>query len=440
VKNWIEISESRLTANYNTLADVAGPISVLAVIKADAYGHSAAQCAPVLARAGAPWLGVTDVREAVQVQAELIAAGIAPADQPRILIMSGSLPDESPLIVDHAVTPVVWSIEELEALRTSADAGNTKLAVHVEIDTGMSRQGCAAGDELQAILNWFAAQSTLSLDGIMTHFASAEIAGSPVSTAQQQAFELAIAQIKASGLEPQWVHAGNSSAVDNLHPFATNTPSPAINLSFRAKRSEAEEPPHSAHSATDTSPAAATEQPTSLQWLAQQAAALNAKAMVRTGLALYGRCLPVEPALNYTGPHEASVCPSLLPVLTWKARVIGLREIAPGTHVGYGATFTAPHPMRLALLPVGYADGLRRELSSSPTGAGWVMLHGQRASIVGRISMNLTVVDVTAIQGVAVGDEAIVLGEGSTAEDHARIAGTIPYEILCGMQAHSFLS
>jgi alanine racemase len=126
-------------------------------------------------------------------------------------------------------------------------------------------------------------------------------------------------------------------------------------------------------------------------------------------------------------------------VLTWKARVIGLRKIAAGTHVGYGATFTAAHPMRLVLLPVGYADGLRRELSSSPTGAGWVMLHGQRASIVGRVSMNLTVVDVTHIADVAVGDEAVILGEGITAEDHAAIAGTISYEILCGMKSHALL-
>ena len=402
MKNWIEISAARLAANYNTLRQTAGPaISVLGVIKADAYGHSAALCAPVLASAGAPWLGVTDLREGVQVQAELTSAGIAPADQPRILIMSGSLPDEAAAIIAHNLTPVVWSIDELDALRTAAEASGSKLPVHIEIDTGMSRQGCAVGEELESILNWFAAQNALTFDGIMTHFASAEIAGSPISTAQQHAFEQAVAQIKASGLQPQWVHAGNSSAVDNLHPFAAT--------------------------------------PTSLEWLIEQAAALNAKAMVRTGLALYGHCLPVEQSPNYTGPHEANVSNKLLPVLTWKARIIGLREIAAGTHVGYGATFTASHPMRLALLPVGYADGLRRELSSSPTGSGWVMLHGQRAPIVGRVSMNLTVVDVTHIAAVAVGDEAIILGEGITAEDHARIAGTISYEILCGMKSHTLL-
>lgn len=436
MKNWIEISASRLAANYNTLRQSAGPaISVLAVIKADAYGHGAALCAPVLAHAGAPWLGVTDLREAIQVQFELTAAGIATADQPRILIMSGSLPDEAALIVQHALTPVVWSIEDLEALRTAAASHNKTLPIHLEIDTGMSRQGCAIGDELQAILNWFTAQSTVTLDGLMTHFASAEVAGSPISTAQQHGFEQAIAQIKASSLQPQWLHAGNSSAVDNLHPFATTartgelsspTPNPVI--------------PTEAQRSGGTCLSANARTPTSLEWLTRQAATLNAKAMVRTGLALYGHCLPVESEPGYTGPHDASVCNKLLPVLTWKARVIGLREIATGTHVGYGATFSAPHPMRLALLPVGYADGLRRGLSSSNEGAGWVMLHGQRAPIVGRVSMNLTVVDVTNIPGAAIGDEAIILGEGITAEDHARIAGTIAYEILCGMKSQAILS
>jgi alanine racemase len=402
VKNWIEISESRLTANYKTLTERAGAaISVLAVIKADAYGHGASLCAPVLAHAGAPWLGVTDAREGVQVQGELIEAGIAREELPRILIMSGSLPDEAKVIVLHDLTPIVWSIEMLEALAQAAAEQQKQLAVHVEVDTGMSRQGCAVGDELDALLKWFAAQQALTLEGVMTHFASAEVAGSAQNAAQERAFEQAIAQVKASGLKPRWIHAGNSSAIDNLHATADAT--------------------------------------TSLEWLKQQAASVGAQAMVRTGLALYGYCLPVEREHGYGGTAESSTRPALQPVMTWKTRVIGLREIPAGTHVGYGGTFIAKQPMRLALLPMGYADGLRRELSSSPEGSGWVMIAGQQAPIVGRISMNLTTVDVTALNGVAIGDEVVVLGPGCTAEDHARVAGTISYEILCGMQTASLL-
>jgi alanine racemase len=126
-------------------------------------------------------------------------------------------------------------------------------------------------------------------------------------------------------------------------------------------------------------------------------------------------------------------------VMTWKTRVIGVRDVEPGATVGYNGTFVAERPMRLALLPLGYADGLRRELSATNTRpGGWVMFGGERASfraqIVGRVSMNLTVVDVTGLNAVAVGDEVVVLGDGVTAEDHARLAETIPYEIVCGVR------
>jgi len=155
--------------------------------------------------------------------------------------------------------------------------------------------------------------------------------------------------------------------------------------------------------------------------------------MVRTGIGLYGYCLPVEGA-------KALVLPELRPVMTWKTRVIGVREVQAGDTVGYNAIFTAAHPMRLALLPVGYADGLRRELSGADGApGGWVMVRGRRAMIMGRVSMNLTIVDVTEIPGVTVGDEAVLLGDGITADDHARLAHTIAYEIVCGMRAESRL-
>jgi alanine racemase len=118
--------------------------------------------------------------------------------------------------------------------------------------------------------------------------------------------------------------------------------------------------------------------------------------------------------------------------------VVGLREIGVGDTVGYGATFTAKSLMWLALLPVGYADGLRREASSG-LGDGWVVIAGGRAPVVGRVSMNLTVVDVTDLEGVAVGDEVVLLGEGVSAEDHAKWCGTIAYEILCGIRAKPVL-
>ena len=395
MKSWVEISEERLVANYAALARVAGDdVAVLAVLKADAYGHGAKVCAPVLAHAGAAWLGVTDAEEAVTVLASL--GGVSPERQPKILVMSGLLEEDAEAVVHHGLTPVVWTRQQMEWLAEAvARLGAEPLAVHLEIDTGMARQGVLPGEELRGLLEWLVAQSDLRLEGVMTHFASSEVADSPLTLRQRERFEQAMAEVAAAGLHPAWVHAGNSSTVDN-----------------------------SAVSEHDRG---------SLVWLRGVASSAGARAMVRSGIALYGYCLPVEGG-------EATVESALRPVMAWKTRVIGVREVEAGDTVGYNAVFTAQRPMRLALLPVGYADGLRRELSGSDAAAGgWVMIGGRRAMIVGRVSMNLTIVDVTEIAGVSVGDEAVLLGDGITADDHARLAHTIAYEIVCGMRAESRL-
>ena len=387
--SWIEISEERLAANYRAIAQAAGAqTAVLAVVKANAYGHGVEFCSTVLARAGAPWLGVASASEGARARSALGEAGIARRDQPAILVMCGFLQQDVEAIAEHALTPVVWTPEQVGWLE------GTGLAVHVEVDTGMARQGVHPGDELDDLLDELTA-SGLTLDGIFTHFCAAEAAHSVLTQTQQRRFEAAIAQVSAQGLTPRWVHAGSSSSVDN----------PA-----------------------QSSP-----------WLVNLANSVDARAMVRCGIALYGYCSPI------TGADAASVPsklrPALRPVMTWKTRVLSLRDLAAGETVGYNATFTAPAPMRLAMLPVGYADGLRRQLSGSDARpGGWVILHSrdgsaQRAPIAGRVTMNLTMVDVTAIPGVHIGDEVVVLGDGITADDHARLAATIPYEILCAVRA-----
>jgi len=382
--SWIEISEERLAANYRAIAQAAGAqTAVLAVVKANAYGHGVEFCSTVLARAGAPWLGVASASEGARARSALGEAGIARKDQPAILVMCGFLQQDVEAIAEHALTPVVWTPEQVGWLE------GTGLAVHVEVDTGMARQGVHPGDELDDLLDELTA-SGLTLDGIFTHFCAAEVAHSELTQRQERRFEAAVKQVLAKGLAPKWVHAGSSSSVDN----------PA-----------------------QSSP-----------WLVNLANSVDARAMVRCGIALYGYCSPI------TGADAASVPsklrPALRPVMTWKTRVLSLRDLAAGETVGYNATFTAPAPMRLAMLPVGYADGLRRELSGSDARpGGWVILRGERAPIVGRVTMNLTMVDVTAIPGVHIGDEVVVLGDGITADDHARLAGTIPYEILCAVRA-----
>jgi alanine racemase len=386
--SWIEVSEERLAANFRAIAQAVGAeTAVLAVVKANAYGHGIELCSPALARAGAPWLGVTGASEGARTRLALAEAGLARGGQPGILLMCGFTQQDVEAIAEHALTPVVWTPEQVGWLEGSG------LAVHVEVDTGMARQGVHPGAELEDLLAEIDA-AELPLDGLLTHFCAAEAAHSELTQRQERRFEAAIAQVRRQGLAPKWVHAGSSSSVDN--------------------------------------PAQAS------PWLVDLARSVGARAMVRCGCALYGYCVPIEGAdAAFVQPK---LRPALRPVMTWKTRVLSLRDLAAGETVGYNATFTAPAPMRLAMLPVGYADGLRRELSGTDARpGGWVILRGgdgsaHRASIVGRVSMNLTMVDVTAIPGVRVGDEVVVLGDGITADDHARLAQTIPYEILCAVR------
>jgi alanine racemase len=387
VKSWVEVSERRLTENYKLLSEAAGDTAVLAVVKANAYGHGAAVCAPVLVRAGAEWLGVTDVAEGAAVRAALEAAGIARREQPGILVMSGLLREDAEEVVRLGLVPVVWLREQMEWLAEAAGRlGMGPVAVHVEIDTGMTRQGVPVWVELEELVEWLRGEPGIRVDGVMTHFASSEVAGSLQTATQRGRFTRAIQIFAGMGFRPGWVHAGNSSTIDN-----------------EGRRNVA--------------------------WLRRVAGIVGARSMVRAGIALYGYCLPIE------GEGLSEVRQGLQPVMTWKTRVIGLREVEAGETVGYNGIYCVPQAMRLALLPVGYADGLRRELSASNARAGgWAMVRGQRAPIVGRVSMNLTIVDVSEIEGVVMGDEVVVLGDGVTAEDHARLAGTIAYEIVCGVQ------
>lgn len=382
MKNWVEISGTRLVENFRATRAAAGAeVETLAVIKADGYGHDAMLCAPVLTKAGARWLGVTDVEEGAKVRAALGEGGT------RIMVMSGVELSDAPALISHGLTPVVWTAEHVSAMEKAARAAGQRVSVHVEVDTGMTRQGAAVGVGLRNVLERLAESRWVSCEGAMTHLCCSEVAGAKTTALSQKLFSEALAQFAAAGLKPDFVHIGNTSAVD---------------------------------------------EGSTMQWVRQQAKAAGARAMVRAGLSLYGYCLPIENG----GGVEARLHPKVRPVLTWKACVLGVRTVEAGTAVGYGATFVAKREMRVALLSAGYADGFRREASSG-LGDGWVMVAGKRAAVVGRVSMNLTVVDVSDIDGVI--EEAVLLGEGVSAEDHARWAETIPYEILCGIRGTRLL-
>jgi alanine racemase len=388
---WVEISTDSLANNYRILAEGcagegASPVELLAIVKADAYGHGLALCAPAAVRAGARWLGVTSVEEGAAARGYCDEAGFRDV---QILVIGGAFPGQGGAAIAHRLTPVVWDawqLEELEGAARAADCAAGSVAVHLELDTGMSRQGVGAG-ELDAVLERFGEGSRLRLTGLMTHLYAADESDGAVTRGQFALLERMAARVFGAGFRPEWLHVGNSAAV----------------LAGEA-----------------------------LEELRAVCGRFGMRAMARPGLALYGLApefLPEEPLA------VREVRGRLRRVLEWKTRVVSLLSVEAGGVVGYNGTFMATEPMRLALLAVGYADGLRRELSNR----GRVLVRGQRAPIVGRISMDQTVVDVTEIPGVVAQDEVVLLGweggEEITAEEHARWAATIPWEIFTGIAA-----
>jgi alanine racemase len=370
---WAEISRSKLLDNFRLLRSLSTPAELLAVVKANAYGHGAAACAQIFAANGAKWLGVTSMEEGVGVRAACLSAEVFNA---KILALYGLWPGEAETALAHGITPVVWEHTHLD----EAARPGQPLPVHIEVDTGMSRQGVRLA-ELPVLLDKLESLPSLRLDGVLTHFHSPEMLDSPANHEQFAQFVTAVDTIYERGLHPRWIHAGNSASL--LMPGA--------------------------------------------EGVVKLAEKYGARAMLRPGLALYGY------APRFTGGAGPAIAEELQPALTWKSCVSSLRTIGPGESAGYCATFRAMRPTRLALLTVGYADGLNRLLSN----CGAVLLRGQRAPIAGRVSMDLTTVDVTDIPGVEIGDEAVLIGEDGpetiTAYDHADLTETIPYEILCNI-------
>jgi alanine racemase len=303
--------------------------------------------------------------------------------------MGGLEPADAPAIVEHRLTPVLWTPGQVYFLDDAAARAGHHLHVHLEVDTGMARQGAAPGPELECVLDALRHSRWLRVEGAFSHLSSSEVHHSRQTANQLASYRRGMDIIAAADFFPEWLHLANSAALD---------------------------------------------EGSSLRWLHSLAQEVSARVLVRPGLSLFGYCLTGGDE-NRGASQSQSLRSQLHPVLSWKTRILSTREIAPGQTVGYGGSFIADRPMRLALLPVGYADGFRRDASSS-LGAGWVVIAGQRAPVVGRVSMNLTVVDVTLMPEATPGAEVTLLGDGVSADDHARWSNTIPYDILCGPRAH----
>ena len=377
----VEIRTRALEENFRFLAGLAAPhAELLAIVKANAYGHSLALCAPAVVRAGARWLGVTSVEEGI------VARALCP--EVSVLVIGGVFPGQAAAAIQFQLTPVAWEpwqLDELLAAARAAGAQAGSVPIHLEIDTGMSRQGASLGD-LARIFACIGPGSPLRLEGVMTHLFAADEADGQMTQTQLARLDQAMGRISAAGLFAEWLNVGASATL-----LAGQAPA-----------------------------------------IAGLAARHGMRAMLRLGLALYGLVPRFDPPFSSAEepPTLASARAALQPVLAWKAAVVGVRSVSAGATVGYNGTFVATEPMRLALVSAGYADGLDRRLGNRFS----LLMAGERAPLVGRVSMDQTVLDVTEIPGVAPGDEVVLLGaQGSetiTAFDHADAAGTIPWEVF----------
>ena len=365
---WAEVSLGTLRQNFRAVQRHISPaVAVCAIVKADAYGHGAVECARALEEEGARWFGVTSLDEAIPLR----EAGI----NGRVLLMTGFWRGEEEEIIRLGLTPTIWETGQIELFEKAATAlGVSKHPIHLKVDTGMGRLGVAPED-LPRICSALKASSHLVLEGLSTHLASSEVLDEPSVALQLKSFAETRNLLRNEGFNPPLIHAANTGAVIS-RPESWNT-------------------------------------------------------MVRPGIALYGYYLPFERAGREVSGSGLRL--KVKPVLTWKTRILSLRDMRANQALGYGGIYVTKAPARIAVLPVGYADGLNRKISSQ----GRVIVGEHYAPIVGRISMDLTLADVTGLPGVSVGDEVILLGttDGLSvdAREHASLSDTVPYEILCGI-------
>jgi len=356
---WAEIDPAAFQYNLRALARVLPRrTGVMAVLKADAYGHGAlalARAAAAVARETRLWgFGVSSVEEGLALRAGRVSN--------RVLILGSLYPFESlKIALEHDLTPTVASRGSARALSFRARRGGRPAPCHVKIDTGMGRIGMAPATAREA-LALFRDDPWLRIEGVYTHLASAESAAA--TAGQLRLFEETLEGFERRDTR---VHAANSGG-------ALGRPRSRYDL-------------------------------------------------VRPGLALYG---------VYPWPALRKAV-SLRPVLSWRTRVVFVKSVPRGAPVSYGGTWRAPWRSRLATLPVGYADGYRRELSNR----GRVLIKGRRCPVVGGVTMDQIVVDVTQAPRVDVGEEAVLIGaqgrERISVDEMAVAAGTIPYEIFCGI-------
>ncbi len=362
---WAEIDLNNLASNFTQIKKRVSPAArVMAVIKANAYGHGAVECARRLANEGADWFGVALPEEGI----ELRASGIV---QP-VLCLGGFWHGQAGMCIQHRLTPVVYRLDMIESLNQAASEAGVVADVHVKVDTGMGRLGIRF-DQLTEFVAALGQFRSVRIDGLMSHLAAADEAScQPLTEDQIRRFEDAVLVFRDHGYRPTYLHLANSAGIFGHREAWGN--------------------------------------------------------MVRPGGVLYGLWRDVL--------RPSTSDPELRPVMSLYSRISLLKWVPAGETIGYGCTFEASRKTLIATLPIGYHDGYMRGLSNRAH----VIVRGVYAPVVGRISMDLTLIDVTNVPGVALDDEVTLLGWDRhnpelkiPAEDIARISGTLSYEVTCGV-------
>ncbi|MEW6215399.1 MAG: alanine racemase [Nitrospirota bacterium] len=370
-----EINLSAIAHNLETVKKIVKNRTVIAVVKADAYGHGCIEVSKRLIKEGASYLAVAYTGEAIQLRDAGISAPII------VLFDSEDIED----FFNFNLIPVVHDIKTASVLSIAARKRGTTIQVHVKVDTGMGRLGLS-GDRIINDLVKISEIEGIELAGLMSHFSDADLSDKSYAILQLERFN-EIREATSERLNRKiFSHIANSAAV----------------LTFEDAHLDA----------------------------------------VRPGLMLYG----YSPLIQYPNPSTPPLEKggkggfepiNLVPTMKVKTRILRVRNLPPGSPVSYGRTFITRRQSRIGVLPVGYADGYNRLFSNNAE----VLVKGRRVPVVGRICMDLTMVDLTGVEDVREGDEVVILGkqgdESITAHELAYKAKTIPYEILTSLGSHS---
>lgn len=372
-KTWVEISKSALMSNIRAFRrHVGSGTAIMAVVKSNAYGHGLVETAKIAEKAGAAWFGVDNVDEGLMLR----RAGISKP----ILILGYTLDARLADCVENRLSFVVYNLSTVKALRRlklaplgSKPARNCKAAfVHLKIETGTSRQG-VAGDELRRLVRELKKTPGVVIEGASTHYANIEdTTDSSYAELQLERYRENLEMLKREGVDPPWKHTACSAA-------AILFPETYFNLA-------------------------------------------------RIGIAMYG-LWPSKETLAVAKREKCRL--KLKPALVWKTVIAQIKRLPKGAPVSYGLTERTTRPSKVAILPIGYWDGYDR---SGMSHVGQVLVRGRRCKVMGRVCMNMCIIDVTDVPGVAIEDEVVLLGrqrrEAVTAEEIASKMDTINYEVV----------